>query len=69
MSRLSQQKLFNEIEEYERIHKIKRNQGGVIDGNGNPVDSVFTTSEITDIWEMIQEDWSKEEIINRIKNW
>jgi hypothetical protein len=40
-----------------------------MDGNGNPIDAVFTTSEETDIKMMIMDGMTFNEIIETVKKW
>ena len=63
-----QEKIFKEIENRMKDYMMMRN-GGVEDGEGNEVDATFTTSQETDVKELIRDGLSVEEIISTIKRW
>ena len=59
---------FKKIED--RIRYLNKDQDQYrIDGDGNRIDAVFTTSEEEDIIEMINDGMSIEEIILEISKW
>lgn len=63
-------KLFKEIENIVKENNILKNNNPIEDGNGNIINSVFTTSEEMDIKDMIESDnYTINEIIEIIKQW
>jgi hypothetical protein len=66
---MKKEKIYKEIENIIRSQGIKK-EGRIIDGNNNVVpNAIFTTSEQTDIWEMISDGMEIAEIIETIKKW
>lgn len=62
-------KIFKEIENIVKENNILKNNNPIKDGNGNTINSVFTTSEEMDVKYMIEYGYSNDEIIEIIKHW
>lgn len=60
--------IFKKIEYLVRDYMIQRT-GGVENANGELVDAVFTTSEETDVRELIHDGYSVDEICLIIRHW
>lgn len=60
---------YKEIENIVKNNNIIKKCNIIVDGNGNEIDSVFTSSDEADIIEMIESGLSVDEIIEIIKQW
>jgi hypothetical protein len=61
-------KIFQKVEE-DVADYMRTTKGEVLDGSGNVTDSVFSDSEAMDVWEMIHDNMTPDEIIEVIKKW
>lgn len=62
-------KKFKEFEKLVKVSNILKNVNPIEDGNGNMVNSIFTTSQEMDIMEMIKDGLSIDEMIDIVKQW
>jgi len=48
---------------------LLKNKNPIIDGNGNIVNAIFTTSQEMDVKEMISDGMSYDDMLNIVKQW
>lgn len=64
---MKQDKIYKEVETLAKSEKIMEKRYGVESfGDGEPY---FTTSQETDIWELISDGLTADEIISEMKQW